>query len=327
MTVALAIRPAPSPTATAEKLEHALSMAADGVTLRAFPPIAEIEQARVELVRAIEARPTPAQVRQNIGRLVLAYPQHLRAESPEVFIAALESEAAGYPLDVLALACRNILRTSRFVPSVAELVEQCEAVQEKRRRLLLGAQRLKREAERHLAERQEREQREAERAAYHRKVDAAMAARWGDAVPEWWSLERAWRGAVECGAHGRPLAEQWAAGGDGPSWIYCRRAALYALAREMETATLPGRHRLLPADLLALASHLARDEDAAAVALVESPTPPPSPEDAEPPSRVVIVVLMKRALSATREAAQREGLGELSNHGDPPPFPNLEGTR
>lgn len=311
MSTALATRGAPVATPSAlENLEPVLSMAAEGSTLRTFPPLALIEQARGELVRAIEARPTLAQVRQNIGKLVLAYPQQSRTESPATYIAAMESEAAGYPLDVLAQACRALLRSCKFVPTVCELVEACEAIQEKRRRLLLGAERLKREAERHLAERQERERHEAERVAYRQKIEAAMIERFGDRVPEWFTVARAWRGALDCKATGRPLAEQEAADGDGAAWVYCKRAALYGFALELEHATLPGRRRLLPVDLMAIASHLVRDEDAAAVAVIESTEPASRPEGAEPPSRLVIGNIMRQALSfsATQAAARAEGL-------------------
>lgn len=320
MSTALATRGAPVATPSAlENLEPVLSMAAEGSTLRTFPPLALIEEARGELVRAIEARPTLAQVRQNIGRLVLSYPQQSRTESPATYIAAMESEAAGYPLDVLAQACRALLRSCKFVPTVCELVETCEGLMEKRRLLLLGAERLKREAERRLAEREADEKREAERVAYRQKIEAAIIERWGDLVPEWFSVARAWKGALDCKASGRYLTEQEAAAGDGAAWVFCRRAALYGLALEMEHATLPGRRRLMPADLMALAVHLCRHEDAAALALIEAPTPPPGQEGAEPPSRLVVGNVMRQALSflSTVTASKQEGL--------PTPYPRPEG--
>ena len=298
----------PSPLATVEKLEPMLSAAADSVTVVRFPPLAEIEQARVELVRSIEARPSPAQARQNIARLVLAYPQ-LKPETSEVYIAALESEASGYPLDVLVTACRAVLRSCKFVPTVAELVEQCEAGMEKRRRLLRGAETLARTAQAHERDRIERGRFEAEREAGRERALAGIRNHFGEAVPAWLTVARAHRGSVECSARGRILAEQGAAEGDGGAFVYVRRAALFGFALELQHATLPGYRRLVPADLLALAGHLCRDEDKAAAELIESTAPPSPCEGAGPPTRPVIHVLMKRALSvsATNTAARAEG--------------------
>lgn len=312
MTTALAaprgVVALPSPLATVEKLEPVLSAAADSVTVARFPPLAEIEQARVELVRWIEARPSPAQVRQNIARLVLAYPQ-LKAETSEVYIAALESEASGYPLDVLVTACRAVLRSCKFVPSVAELVEQCESAMEKRRRLLRGAETLARTAQAHERDRIERGRFEAEREAGRERALAGIRNHFGEAVPAWLTVARAWRGHLECKARGI-LAEEKAANGDGAAFVFCRRAALYGLALELEHNTLPGYRRLMPADLYALAGHLYRDEDKAAAELIESTAPPSPCEGAGPPTRQVINLLMRQALdlSATERGARAEGL-------------------
>lgn len=319
------------PTALAmpavDRIEGALLLAAERSAVAKFPTLAQIEEARGELVRAIETRPPLADVRKAVARLMMEFPQSDKsdASSAAVYVAALTEEAATFPADVLAAACRHLRRTLKFRPSVAELVEACDAGMERRRRLLRGADALKAMAQTHERDRAERSRIEAERAAYHRKVDAAMVERWGSAVPEWWSLDRAWRGASECRATGRLLAEAWAAAGDGPSWVYLRRAALYALARDMETATFPGRRRLVPADLAALAGHLCRDEDAAALALIEAPASAPGPEDTAPPSRLVIGCLMRRVLSfsATVQAARTEGLFEMPDDGAPPPIPDL----
>lgn len=313
MSTALAPRrvaPVATPSVL-ENLEPVFLLAADRCTMRTFPPLSQIEQARVELVRAIEARPPAAEVRKNIARLVLAYPQHLRAESPEIFIAALESEAGGYPPDVLALACRSLLRTCKFVPSVAELVEACEQAMEPRRRLLRGADTLKAHAQAHERDRIERERVEAQRVAFRETALAGIRQHFGDAVPSWLTIERSYRGSVECGASGRILAEQEAAGGDGGAFVHVRRAALYGLALGLEHSPLPGYRRLLPADLLALASHLCRDEDKVAAELIEATSPAsPREEGGEPPSRLVINAVMKRALtlSATNRGARAEGL-------------------
>jgi hypothetical protein len=304
---------APIATPTADRLATVFLNAAEHrVYPLTVPAAQDIEAARNELVRAAEARPTPAEVRSLIGRLVLSYPQQAQPQEPAVYIGALEAEASAYPPDVLAAACRDVLRSCRFLPTVAELVAACEARVATRQAMLRGIELVDRQRKAEEERRLDNERRLAERIAYQQQIERTLGHVYGDRLPDWLTIERAWAGASKVG--GISLAERKACDGDGAAFVQLRRACLFGLACEREQPPFP-RPTDWPkwsrADVADLAEHLARGDDAAAAAMVEPGYRLQSrPEGASLPGWPIIRATMARALApeSVRRAAIAEGL-------------------
>jgi len=285
-----------------------------GTGVAHLPALADVETATRELTTALASRPTAQEVRKVVGTLALSYPQQAKPEAPEVYVAALESEAAGYPLDVLKVGARAVLRSCRFLPTVAELVEACEAEMRERSAILRNAEYLARE----IAERQERqreeERREAERAALRQRQEADIRARWGDLVPSWFTIRHAERGVMRAG-HPALRIEGRAAEGDGPTLVMLRRGALFGLALELHEVTPTKPRHLRDADLDEIAELLVNGRDAEAAAIVEAAleTPRACSDEPKPVSwaRIAERVLWSLEYQATRATAEKEGLPEL----------------
>lgn len=137
----------PLTTRHAETLLRALDQGAivalDGATLAAI---------RQELETALRAPPTPEPEAQRIAfALNAAYPQRDQRSAPEVqaYLAGLADELQRFPRDVAAEAARTVRRSVEFRPSIAEVVKAAEAIQGRRRVLLIGVDRMERERRRH----------------------------------------------------------------------------------------------------------------------------------------------------------------------------------
>lgn len=96
-----------------------------------------VEQERTFLAE-LEAANEPValdDLQNAIGRMVEAYPQAAKQDRRGYALALFE-QLGEYPRDVVAGACREMVRTCKFLPSVAELVEACDRLSEKRRTAL-----------------------------------------------------------------------------------------------------------------------------------------------------------------------------------------------
>lgn len=119
----------------------------------------------VDEVRAVLATP-PAQEREaraEVMTLIGSFPR--RPDEPAIYCAAMAKEAERWPADVVREARRTIVRTLRFLPTVAELAEACAAIQGRRRTLLIAAERMERERQRREAEEQRRARAESQQQA------------------------------------------------------------------------------------------------------------------------------------------------------------------
>lgn len=136
--------------------------------LAALPTTERIEEIAA-LAEAAMAISTPAVAKREIARLIGAFPNASPA-NPEVYISALVFDVLDLGISdaVLVLACRNIRRTQKFVPAVAEVIAAAEKVAE-RWRSLRELAKVRRVVESDLrrirAEAQFREKAETERAA------------------------------------------------------------------------------------------------------------------------------------------------------------------
>lgn len=166
-----------------------------------LPSIAE----EAALRRELEAACAPISVdelRTAISRLVSSFPQK-RDNDDRGLILAYAEFLSEYPVDVVDAARRQVVRTCRFMPTVAELVAACEELVAPRRLALAGLEfmAIERERRRKTAERDKFEEavRNGERVLYRlareRVRTAAEAANpeyipfdnWNMGLPpEWW---------------------------------------------------------------------------------------------------------------------------------------------
>lgn len=125
-----------------------------------LPSVTEESALKRELVAA-NAPATVDDLERSIMKMVGAFPQRGPVDS-RPYVLALAENLAEYPADVVQAACREIVRNSKFPPSVAEVVEVAERRVERRRFALRSVCAVPAERERRrLAEEQEREHREA----------------------------------------------------------------------------------------------------------------------------------------------------------------------
>jgi hypothetical protein len=93
------------------------------------------------VIRDLQLALRPAsenELRMAVARLTTSYPT-ARPPSPEGYILALLEELSGYPADVVIAAVREVRRTVKFLPAVAEVVEAAEKHVRDRRRMLFAA--------------------------------------------------------------------------------------------------------------------------------------------------------------------------------------------
>lgn len=92
----------------------------------------DMQPAVVELSLAAEkglATITPAIVTREVANLIAAYP-NAAPTSPEIFISTLVYDLLDlqFPDAIVVEACRTIRRTSKFVPSIAEVVKEAQSL-------------------------------------------------------------------------------------------------------------------------------------------------------------------------------------------------------
>lgn len=93
---------------------------------------------------ADSARPTAKFAREAALFLVSSWPQHKGPADPKVFVTHLVEVMLDTPPDLIAPAIRFLVRSVRYLPSVAEFLEAVETVREKRSALHHGAKRIDR---------------------------------------------------------------------------------------------------------------------------------------------------------------------------------------
>ena len=90
--------------------------------LSRLPDQSELERL-VSIARAALATSTPRVVKREVANLVGSFPNASLA-SPETYLTALVFDlmSKGIPDAIVVLACRNLRRSCRFVPSIAEVL-------------------------------------------------------------------------------------------------------------------------------------------------------------------------------------------------------------
>lgn len=260
----------------------------------------------VEAARLCSSAEAKAEVR----RLLLSYPQSAQPADVEVYAAAMTAEAQRHPLKVLAAACLDLVRSTRFLPSVAELASACDRIEgatygEMRRCLDERMANLRRiEAERVAREagQAEAERRQAERVTHQQRIDSGLAEHFGAKVPAWLTCARIWKGSGRGRASISSLeTEKRAAEGDAAAFIACRRWALLGCA---VAAVEEGRSA--ESILWHVATALSRGDDAGAEVALETMTD----ENLWPSQRDQIPTLMAKAVAphSTTKAARAERL-------------------
>lgn len=164
-----------------------------------LPSVAEEAELRQEL--AIATEPVPIDdLQRAIQMMVAAYPQK-GPDDARGYVLAVAENLAEYPNDVVVRACKQAVRTVKFLPSVAELVEIAEELVRPRRNALRNLPLVARERARREKEEQERRQREAERAVWLAEEERVRkrfyAAFEGDDARAW----RAWHGLGPSGRY------------------------------------------------------------------------------------------------------------------------------
>lgn len=174
MSNALTTRPAavvadtgPTPTADqhAGTLLEFISRPAD--SFRAMLDARTLAMIVDEVCVALATPPSQErEARAEVMTLIGSFPR--RPDEPAIYCAAMAKEAERWPADVIREARRTIVRTLRFLPTVAELAEACTAIQARRRMLLIAAERMERERQRREEEEQRRARIEAQQQARRR---------------------------------------------------------------------------------------------------------------------------------------------------------------
>lgn len=243
-----------------------------------------LEAIRAELAPAVaDGRATPEEIGPHVARLNAAFPQRDARADDELraYFEGMAEALTAFPPDIVRAGCATLRRTATFRPTVAEVVQACEAILARRRSLLIAVQRQEREHQRRAAEDARRQREEEARAEWERRLDARLAERFGEQAPPagcWreahaaiaWTLSPkdrdAWTRAV--------LAlEPWAA-------VAYRRAVLIGRVRALAGAQPPRIARNVAGALRLLEA----GDEAAAAALIDAaetdPGIPPAGETA-----------------------------------------------
>lgn len=123
-----------------------LTNAADGRNdiLSKIPDEETLATIRKELQAALDARAIEAYASKCSFTLVACYPHKGNRSSEEMaaYLSIMVEELQRFPSDIVRDAVLHLRRTSKFLPSVAEVVTACEELQGQRRALLRGCARL-----------------------------------------------------------------------------------------------------------------------------------------------------------------------------------------
>ena len=105
-----------------------------------YPP--DDARRAMDLLRRLNEPASPDFCRMEVGRLkVTTSARNMGQDDLDATIAVLGEELARYPPDVVRSACRHLGRSSKWFPSLSELMAECEDRVGKRRRLLRGLER------------------------------------------------------------------------------------------------------------------------------------------------------------------------------------------
>jgi hypothetical protein len=147
-TIAAAALTVPSPpTPTAERYRDLLieaSRVGSDLVARIRVPDRELAACIAELEAAENARPTTRFAQEAAIFLISSWPQHKGPADPKVFAAHMAEAMAETPPDVIAPAIRHLVRSVKFLPSVADFIEATNHVRKARADLHHGATRIDR---------------------------------------------------------------------------------------------------------------------------------------------------------------------------------------
>lgn len=153
-----------------------------------LPTLAEEDQIRRDLVAATEPVEV-SELERAIARLVAAYPQR-GAGDIRGYVIGLAEHLAGFPADVVARACWDIVHAKAFLPAVTEVVALAEAYAGPRRHAMRALDAVAEERERRRkVETEEARQDESRKrwiAAEAQALDAIAAAKPGHDAAEIW---------------------------------------------------------------------------------------------------------------------------------------------
>lgn len=199
----------------------------------------------VDEVQAVLAMPPAGEreARAEAMTLIGSFPR--QPDNPGIYSAVLAKEASRWPADVVREARRTIVRTLKFLPSVAELAGACESIQGRRRLLLIAAERMERERQRREAEEQRRAAAEAQRQAQRIAHHTALVNQFGGLAIDAGDFDD----AVTAYRHAPPglpgmvsLSDWLRAHDDAQAWAVAlgRRAAVIGYALRLQRAGVVG---------------------------------------------------------------------------------------
>lgn len=95
------------------------------------PPLSHLQRLAAEAQRLSSATPNVAVTQLLLGMMLDAFPNAGR-EAREGYFATLVHELVsdGYGPSVVAVACRHLRRSAKFLPTVSEVLAQCTEAQE-----------------------------------------------------------------------------------------------------------------------------------------------------------------------------------------------------
>lgn len=138
-------------------------------------PAEHIPALRRELQASIGPA-APREAAKAVAMLIGSFKTAGAVASPDTFARAMTEELAEYPADVLHAAIRHARRGLRWLPSIAEMVELCEAEMQPRRARLQALERVAAEHARRRGEAVAEQRRTAERQARLQTAAAQSAA-------------------------------------------------------------------------------------------------------------------------------------------------------
>lgn len=194
-----------TPTLDASEFRWLTVRAPDGYDR--LPTEAEESALRRELTAALQPI-SPRDLKTALAKMLAAFPQRGPAE-PRGYVAVLAEHLAEFPADALDSACRQIVRTSRFLPAVAEVVALADEAIARRRHAVGALNAVRHERQRRQAKAEAEAKRGADRLAAIAAETAAKAALAEalDGDPTGWeSLPHSSRWTLEAAARQGPAA-------------------------------------------------------------------------------------------------------------------------
>lgn len=323
-TTALTIVPKPAAPVPAEAfpitaqhaaaLEASLSQPLDGARLLPGPVLDGVRGELASLPAGQTSEPDAARI---ALMLSAAYPQKdgRTQEEAQAYLMALTDELMRFPLDVAREAARQVRRAVEFRPSPAEVAQAAEAIQARRRALLIAVERQEQEHQRRTARAHQEASHGAEIDAEIIALHASLKNAFGRLAIEAADFPDAQRGMQYAGNLTGDFQRRGAV-----AWLRAYRAAdLWAIVAGRR-AYLFGRalrlhhaETLDMAGLCAVAAYLARDNEPAAVRLIERAEAGDPPHIDRPTAdRTTLRTLIGEALD--KDACEAAGFAQQQEH-------------